>query len=70
MSQQAQRFTSLVIGREDNQSVTIGKDITVTPYACTPGRVKLRIVAPPDVQVVRDNAVRRTPRPRPVTPAA
>jgi sRNA-binding carbon storage regulator CsrA len=70
--QKAVRRTALVVGREDGESVSIGNDITVTPFACSPGRVRLRIVAPPDMQIVRDDAIRRTPRPRPTakTPAA
>ena len=53
----------LVLGRKVHESFTIGDGITVTVCEIRKGQVKLGIEAPPDVQVCRDDAVWKQPRP-------
>lgn len=47
----------LVISREQGESFTIGNDIKIVVVQIKPGKVRIGIDAPRDVQVVRDNAV-------------
>jgi carbon storage regulator len=43
----------LVLDRKANESILIGDDILVTAVNCRRGRVKLSVMAPPDIKVVR-----------------
>jgi carbon storage regulator len=43
----------LVLGRKQNEKITIGKDITITVARLGKSRVSLAVDAPPDVRVVR-----------------
>lgn len=44
----------LVLSRKVGEVIRIGDDITLTIVKVTPGRVKLGIEAPPEVNIVRE----------------
>ncbi len=46
----------LVLTRKDGERIMIGDGIEITIVETKPGSVKLGIVAPPEVTVVRDDA--------------
>lgn len=60
----------LRLARKPGQSVTIGDAITITILETHRGKAIVGIDAPPDVEILRDDAKRRTPRPRPAKEAA
>lgn len=57
--------TSLVVGRKNQEAVFIGDDIRVQVVAIHNGVVRLRITAPPEIQIEREevrDAIRRDNR--------
>lgn len=53
----------LVLTRKVDERIFLGDGITITVVRIAGDKVRLGIDAPPDVQVVRDNAVAAEPRP-------
>lgn len=62
----SRKITMLILSRKLNESILIGKnqDIVVTLVEASNGRVRLGIVAPPEVPVLREelrDATKRQP---------
>jgi carbon storage regulator len=55
----AKRHGMLSITRREDQTFTIGDDITITVKRARSGQVELGIQAPRDVKVLRDDAKKR-----------
>lgn len=51
----------LVLTRRENERLLIGDNIWITVVRVTPEQVRLGIEAPPDVKVVREELIARTP---------
>lgn len=52
----------LNLSRRTSEKLTIGNDITITVCRVKDNQVKLGIDAPADIVVMRDNAVKKTPK--------
>jgi carbon storage regulator len=50
----------LVLSRRPGERITVGGDITVTVLQISGGQVRLGIEAPPEVPILRDDAVKTT----------
>jgi len=48
----------LVLSRKRNETIRIGDDITITVVRIGPNSVRIGIEAPPEVKVVRDDALK------------
>ena len=55
--------TCLVLTREVEQKIYIGNDIEVVVCGIKDNKVKLGIYAPPDVPILRDNAIKKFKQP-------
>lgn len=54
MQQQGTTQTHLVLTRRRDESIMIGDDITITILQVDGGKVRLRILAPKDVKILRE----------------
>ena len=52
----------LVLTRKLNQTIQIGDDITIMVVSIFPDKVRLGITAPPEIPIVRDDAIVREPK--------
>lgn len=52
----------LVLKRKPGQSILIGSNIQLTVISAEADQVKIGFTAPRDVAIVRDDAVRKSPR--------
>ena len=54
----------LVLTRYQNETILIGENITVTVVEIRGCKVRLGIMAPPDVQIMRPDAINKAPKER------